>query len=133
MCREPGWLGGGTITKGTLKGFAIKMQSEEQDPARHGVGRASAVRDVAVIIPALNEEQSLPLVLDELPSVGRVLVVNNGSTDDTAAVGFGRGATVVHEPKRGYGAACLRGGRHLRVDCSGRTSAAGGGFPGRGL
>jgi hypothetical protein len=38
-----------------------------------------------------------------------VIVVDNGSTDDTAAIARQHGATVVHEPQRGYGAACLRG------------------------
>ena len=61
------------------------------------------------MIPALNEAASLPLVLGDLPPVQRVIVVNNGSTDGTAAVAFAHGATVVHEPKRGYGSACLRG------------------------
>ncbi len=65
--------------------------------------------DVTVVIPAFNEDASLPLVLGDLPEVGRVIVVNNGSTDDTAAMAFARGATVVHEPTRGYGSACLRG------------------------
>ncbi|HUY31981.1 MAG TPA: glycosyltransferase family 2 protein [Pirellulales bacterium] len=64
---------------------------------------------VAVIIPALDEEASLPLVLADLPPVGRVIVVDNGSTDATARVASERGATVVKEPHRGYGAACLRG------------------------
>jgi glycosyltransferase involved in cell wall biosynthesis len=64
---------------------------------------------VWVIIPALNEEQSLPRVLGDLPAVGRVIVVDNGSTDKTAAVAAAAGATVVQEPQRGYGAACLRG------------------------
>ena len=62
-----------------------------------------------VIIPALNEEKSLPLVLQDLPAVGRVIVVDNRSTDDTARVARESGALVVHEPQRGYGAACLRG------------------------
>lgn len=65
--------------------------------------------DVTVIIPAFNEEASLPLVLGDVPKVGRVIVVNNGSTDGTAATAFAYGATVVHEPRRGYGSACLRG------------------------
>jgi len=65
----------------------------------------------AVIIPALNEEESLPLVLQELPSelVDRVFVVDNGSTDGTASVARAAGAVVVSEPRRGYGAACLAG------------------------
>lgn len=64
---------------------------------------------VTVVIPALNEEAALPLVLRDLPRVGRVIVVDNGSTDATARVAADGGATVVAEPERGYGAACLRG------------------------
>lgn len=64
---------------------------------------------VWVIIPALNEEQSLPRVLGDLPAVGRTIVVDNGSTDRTAAVAAAAGANVVQEPQRGYGAACLCG------------------------
>ncbi len=67
-------------------------------------------RSIAVIIPALNEEESIGLVLTDLPScVDRVVVVDNGSTDATASVAAAHGAIVVHEPQRGYGAACLRG------------------------
>ena len=65
--------------------------------------------DVIVIIPALNEEQALPLVLADLPPVRRVIVVDNGSSDGTVRVATEFGATVVHEKQRGYGAACLRG------------------------
>ncbi len=64
---------------------------------------------VVVIIPALNEEASLPLVLQQLPRVGLVIVVDNASTDRTAAVAAQHGAHVVSEAQRGYGAACLRG------------------------
>lgn len=64
---------------------------------------------VAVVIPALNEAASLPLVLSDVPNVQRIVVVDNGSEDGTAGVAASHGATVVHEPKRGYGAACLRG------------------------
>ena len=64
---------------------------------------------VTVIIPALNEAESLPLVLGDLPKVGNVIVVDNGSTDATAEVAERCGADVVQEPRRGYGAACLRG------------------------
>jgi len=72
------------------------------------------LRNVRVIIPALNEERSLPLVLSDLPPVGRVIVVDNGSTDATAKVAGDGGATVVSEPQRGYGAACLRGLEEIR-------------------
>jgi glycosyltransferase involved in cell wall biosynthesis len=65
--------------------------------------------DVYVIIPALNEEESLPRVLADLPPVARVIVVDNGSSDRTAEVAAAAGACVVQEAQRGYGAACLRG------------------------
>ena len=64
---------------------------------------------VVVIIPALNEEQSISLVLRDLPAVGRVIVVDNGSTDRTVPIASELGALVVAETERGYGAACLRG------------------------
>lgn len=65
--------------------------------------------EVVVIIPALNEEKSLPLVLRDLPQVGRIIVVDNGSTDATAEVASRAGALVIPESRRGYGSACLRG------------------------
>jgi glycosyltransferase involved in cell wall biosynthesis len=63
------------------------------------------------LIPALNEEDAIGRVLDELPRplLRRVVVCDNGSTDGTAEVARRRGAVVVGEPRRGYGAACLRG------------------------
>ena len=65
--------------------------------------------DVAVVIPALNEEESLPHVLAAMPSVGAVFVVDNGSTDHTPEVAQRLGATVLSEPNRGYGNACQVG------------------------
>ena len=67
----------------------------------------------AVIIPALNEEVALPLVLDRLPPDLVVIVVDNGSVDRTAEVAEERGAEVLFEPKRGYGNAVQAGLRHL--------------------
>jgi len=66
---------------------------------------------VAVLLPALDEERALPLVLSEIPrgSADLVLVVDNGSRDRTAEVARSGGARVVHEPRRGYGQACLAG------------------------
>lgn len=69
---------------------------------------------VAVVIPAYNEEKSLPLVLRDLPDVGRVIVANNGSTDRTAELAEAAGAVVVSEPRKGYGSACLAGLGELR-------------------
>lgn len=63
---------------------------------------------VDVVIPALDEEATLAGVIAAIPStVRRVVVADNGSTDRTAEVARQAGATVVSEPERGYGAACL--------------------------
>jgi glycosyltransferase involved in cell wall biosynthesis len=62
-----------------------------------------------VVLPCLNEAESLPGVLARLPAGYRAIVVDNGSTDDTVAVATAAGATVVHEPRRGYGAAVHAG------------------------
>ena len=66
---------------------------------------------ISVIIPALNEEASLPSVLDAIPAnlAADVIVVDNGSGDCTAEVARSHGARVVREERRGYGSACLRG------------------------
>ncbi len=64
-----------------------------------------------VIIPALNEEQSIAMVLRAIPRhmVADVVVVDNGSTDQTADRARAEGATVLLEERRGYGYACLTG------------------------
>lgn len=64
---------------------------------------------VDVVLPALNEALALPAVLAGLPANFRPIVVDNGSTDDTAAVARSLGATLVREPQRGFGAACFAG------------------------
>jgi len=79
----------------------------------NGTTHASSLKQVAVIIPTLNEEQSLALVLKALPKVGLVIVVDNGSTDRSPEIAKAHGATVVSEPERGYGAACLAGWAHM--------------------
>jgi glycosyltransferase involved in cell wall biosynthesis len=64
---------------------------------------------VTVILPALNEAAALPTTLVTFPREVDLLVVDNGSTDQTAAVAAAHGAQVVHEPRRGFGAACWAG------------------------
>jgi len=62
---------------------------------------------VVAVIPAFNEEKSLGEVLDQMPAwVDRVVVADNASTDGTAHIARLRGAIVVREDRRGYGAAC---------------------------
>lgn len=71
--------------------------------------------DIALIIPARNEELSLPGVLRNVPPIiTRVVVVDNGSTDGTARIAAAYGARVVYEEVPGYGRACLAGLSALR-------------------
>jgi glycosyltransferase involved in cell wall biosynthesis len=62
-----------------------------------------------VIIPVLDEAAALPALLGAMPAGYRALVVDNGSTDGSAAVARDHGATVTVEPRRGFGAACWAG------------------------
>ncbi len=66
---------------------------------------------ISVIIPAYNEEESIPRVLSDLPKdrLHQIIVVDNHSTDRTSEVARENGATVVYEKRRGYGQACLSG------------------------
>jgi glycosyltransferase involved in cell wall biosynthesis len=73
----------------------------------------------AVIVPALNEEANIAALIAEIETVAaepvlaveicEIVIVDNGSTDETAARAREAGATVVAEPRRGYGRACLTG------------------------
>ncbi len=71
---------------------------------------------IDVVIPAFNEEPSLPLVLDAVPRppVRRIVVADNNSTDGTARVARHADAVVVPAPNPGYGSACLAGLAHIR-------------------
>ncbi len=71
---------------------------------------------VSVVMPCLNEAggvgkcvEKARRAIEEMGVVGEVVVVDNGSTDDSAAIAAAAGARVVHEPRRGYGSAYLRG------------------------
>lgn len=67
-------------------------------------------KSVAVVVPALDEEQAIGRVIADIPDfVDDIVVADNGSTDATAAVARAAGARIVTERERGYGAACLAG------------------------
>jgi glycosyltransferase involved in cell wall biosynthesis len=68
---------------------------------------------ISVVIPALNEGQAIGEVVRAVPAdrVHEIIVVDNGSTDDTAAQASSAGARVVFEPRPGYGFACLAGAK----------------------
>lgn len=69
---------------------------------------------IKVIIPAYNEEASIPLVIKDIPSiVDEIIVVSNNSTDNTEANARQAGATVLIEKQKGYGYACLKGMEYI--------------------
>ncbi|SDX82361.1 Glycosyl transferase family 2 [Amycolatopsis xylanica] len=68
---------------------------------------------IDVVLPCLNEAGALPIVLHALPPGYRAIVVDNGSTDDSPRIAERLGAHVVHEKRRGYGAAV-----HTGLECA---------------
>jgi glycosyltransferase involved in cell wall biosynthesis len=64
---------------------------------------------IDVVLPVLNESEALPGVLGAMPRGYHPIVVDNGSDDGSAAVAEELGARVVHEPQKGFGAACFAG------------------------
>ncbi|MBA2251342.1 MAG: glycosyltransferase family 2 protein [Nitrospirales bacterium] len=74
---------------------------------------------VTVIIPALNEEDTIAGVVHAVPHdiTDEVIVVNNGSDDRTEKQAREAGARVIHEPHRGYGRACRAGVRAVAPEC----------------
>ncbi|WP_407699653.1 glycosyltransferase family 2 protein [Streptomyces ferrugineus] len=64
---------------------------------------------VDVVLPCLDEAEALPWVLERIPPGWRAIVVDNGSTDGSPDLARSLGAHVVHEPRRGFGAACHAG------------------------
>jgi glycosyltransferase involved in cell wall biosynthesis len=82
-----------------------------------------------VVLPALDEADALPIVLARMPRGYAPIVVDNGSTDDTAGIARRLGARVVEEPQRGFGAACFAGLRAATsdvvcfMDCDGSLDA----------
>ncbi|WP_020499843.1 glycosyltransferase family 2 protein [Sciscionella marina] len=74
------------------------------------------VFSIEVILPCLDEAESLPGVLAELPTGFQPLVVDNGSTDGTPGIAREHGVPVVHEPRKGYGAAVHSGLEQARTE-----------------
>ena len=74
--------------------------------------------EIVIVIPALNEERAIGKVLAHIPvdAASEVVVVDNGSSDATAKIAQNAGATVIHEVRKGYGFACLRGIEYVNQD-----------------
>jgi glycosyltransferase involved in cell wall biosynthesis len=88
------------------------------------------LRVIEVILPALDEAESIPGVLEAMPAGFEPLVVDNGSVDGTAEVAARCGARIVVEPRRGFGSACYAGLAAARsdivcfMDCDGSLDPA---------
>jgi hypothetical protein len=90
-----------------------RIDNQRRDTHRLACAVECTLAGVWVVIPAKNEAASIPHVLQDLPAVGRVIVVDNGSTDGTAEAARRMGADVVREERPGYGSACLAGLAHI--------------------
>ncbi len=93
----------------------VRPMAAEDAPLRTPIPSPTSVA-VSAVIPCLNEEQTIGLCIDkamrgfaELGVVGEVVVADNGSTDRSVEIARERGARVVNERRKGYGAALLRG------------------------
>src|SRR6201994_314695 len=72
--------------------------------------------EIDVILPCLNEAGALPWLLSRMPAGYRPIVADNGSDDGSPTIAADHGATVVHVPRRGYGAACHAGLEAAKAD-----------------
>ena len=107
-------------TTATVTDRAFFNNSPEQPEAT----LPSAEMLISIVIPALNEEQGIASVLQQIPHCTlkqngydvEVVVVDNGSTDNTARIAKEHGAIVISEPARGYGHAYMAGFKHATGD-----------------
>ena len=108
-------------TKRSPAPVTVKVSERESPALPSNAAKVANLSRVALVIPALDEEEALPKVLADLERLQRshrlldtIVVVDNGSTDGTASIVRRAGVTLLEEPRRGYGAACLRALAHLR-------------------
>src|SRR5690348_5682119 len=95
---------------------STSSMSQTPEPITLSPSPEEAVIDVSVIIPCLNEEENITACVTEAHAAlelsglrGEVIVVDNASEDRSAALAQAAGATVISEPRRGYGSAYLAG------------------------
>lgn len=81
------------------------------------------MKNIRVIIPAFNEENSVGKVIQDIPKnlVSEIIVVDNNSSDKTTEAAQKQGATVLHENRQGYGYACLKGMEYISQTADNET------------
>jgi len=91
-------------------------QTKTRQPTRrphliHRLASDPSLKNIQVIIPARNEAEAIAPVIQALQRTGltRILVIDNGSSDNTTAIARHAGADVIHEARPGYGQACWQG------------------------
>jgi rSAM/selenodomain-associated transferase 1 len=96
---------------GDLARLRVSLGPKSESQTAQLLANSEPPAQTVVVVPALDEAENIAAVVSGLlvhPAV-MVVVVDNGSTDDTAAVAIGAGATVVTERRKGYGYACAAG------------------------
>jgi glycosyltransferase involved in cell wall biosynthesis len=85
------------------------MSADRAAPSGTTDGSGGLMFAVDVVLPVLDEVEAIPWVLGRMPAGFRAIVVDNGSNDGSSRAARCAGATVVEEPRRGFGAACFAG------------------------
>ncbi|MDQ2981094.1 MAG: glycosyltransferase family 2 protein [Actinomycetota bacterium] len=96
---------------GPLLGAALVALARRRRPRTCELPALAPEPRVALVVPVLDEEEALPALLREVPArvVDEVIVVDGGSRDRTPALARAAGASLISEPRRGYGRACAAG------------------------
>src|SRR5690606_32085453 len=95
----------------TARATPAETDGDRTAPEAGGLPRTTEreTHPAEIVLPCLDEAEALPWVLERVPAGWRAIVVDNGSTDGSRDIARDLGATVVHEPRRGFGAACHAG------------------------
>ena len=103
--------------------MAPDPKAQNLSPSSYNQYRTLNSMKTRVIIPAFNEQNAVGKVIKDIPNelVDEIIVIDNGSTDNTAQEVKDNGATLLQEPKKGYGQACLKGLAYIEAHWQNQT------------